>query len=362
MTRCHRCAFFLENQQTGTRHLSVQEYYCRHFSPHLNMFNFADPLWLLLFAPFAWLMVRVRRDSALRLPRGDMPAGATQSTRAKLRARAPWLRWLALAMLIFAMARPQKQWKEEKVKADAVDIMLSMDISPSMLSRDFDPDRLTVAKQVASDFVDKRPHDRIGLVAFSAEAFTQCPLTTDRRVLQAFIKELATGRLEDGTAIGMGLATAVNRLKDSPSRSKIVVLLTDGENNAGYISPMKAAELAHEFGIRVYTIGIGSEGVVMSPVQRNYGGSYMYAPRFSKFDTELLVQIASTTGGRFFRAFYASDLESIYGEIDRLEKTKIEVSVIQKQTDYFHWFIGIAAGLLLLELLAVWGVFRSLTV
>jgi Nitric oxide reductase activation protein len=244
------------------------------------MFHFADPFWLLLFAPFAWLLARRRDNLALRLPRGEAPAGASQSVRAKLRARAHWLRWLALALLIFAMARPQKQWKEEKVKADALDIVLSMDISPSMLSRDFEPDRLTVAKQVASDFVGKRPHDRIGLVAFSAEAFTQCPLTTDRRVVQAFIRELATGRLEDGTAIGMGLATAVNRLKDSPSRSKIVVLLTDGENNAGYIAPMQAAEIARDFGIRVYTVGIGSEGVVMSPVQRNNDGSYIYAPRF----------------------------------------------------------------------------------
>ena len=283
------------------------------------------------------------------------------SFRAKIRNKLSWLRWLALALLILAMARPQRKWEEEKIKADALDIVLSMDISPSMLSRDFDPDRLSVAKRVASDFAAKRPHDRIGLVAFSAEAFTQCPLTTDRRVVQTFINELAVGRLEDGTAIGMGLATAVNRLKDSPSLSKIVVLLTDGENNAGYIAPLKAAEIAQTLGIRVYTVGIGTEGVVMSPAQRNPDGSYSFAPRFMKFDTQLLEEIAAATGGKFYRAFSERDLEAIYAEIDRLEKTKIEISTVRRTTDYFHWLIGATVVLLLIEILGIWGLLRSVT-
>jgi len=283
------------------------------------------------------------------------------SFRTKIRSKLPWLRWLALSLLVIALARPQRKWEEEKIKADALDIVLSMDISPSMLSKDFEPDRLTVAKTVAADFVAKRPHDRIGLVAFSAEAFTQCPLTTDRRVVQTFINELTVGRLDDGTAIGMGLATAVNRLKDSPSRSKIVVLLTDGENNAGYISPLKAAEIAQTLGVRVYTVGIGTEGVVVSPAQRNPDGSYSFAPRFMKFDTQLLEEIAATTGGKFYRAFSARDLEAIYAEIDRLEKTKIEVSTVRRTTDYFHWFIGAAVVLLLIEILGIWGIFRSVT-
>lgn len=264
-------------------------------------------------------------------------------------------------MLVIAMARPQRKWEEEKIKADALDIVLSMDISPSMLSKDFEPDRLAVSKRVATEFVSKRPHDRIGLVAFSAEAFTQCPLTTDRRVVQTFINELTVGRLEDGTAIGMGLATAVNRLKDSPSRSKIVLLLTDGENNAGYIAPLKAAEIAQTLGIRVYAIGIGTEGVVMSPAQRNPDGSYSFAPRFMKFDTQLLEEIAAKTGGRFYRAFSARDLEAIYAEIDRLEKTKIEVSTVRRTTDYFHWLIGAAVILLLAEILGTWYFLRSVT-
>ncbi|MDO8368712.1 MAG: VWA domain-containing protein [Saprospiraceae bacterium] len=320
----------------------------------------AYPLWLLLFLPLAWLIRRRESGISIRMPQTNSPVDAP-SLRTRIRSKLPWMRWLALALLVLAMARPQRKWEEEKIKADALDIVLSLDISPSMLSRDFEPDRLSVAKRVAAEFVAKRPHDRIGLVAFSAEAFTQCPLTTDRRVVQTFINELAVGRLEDGTAIGMGLATAVNRLKDSPSRSKIVVLLTDGENNSGYIAPLKAAEIAQTLGIRVYTVGIGTEGVVMSPAQRNSDGSYSFAPRFMKFDTQLLEEIAAATGGKFYRAFSERDLEAIYAEIDRLEKTKIEISTVRRTTDYFHWFIGVAVVLLLMEVLGTWGILRSAT-
>jgi len=320
----------------------------------------ADPFWLLLFLPLAWLVWRKEAGISLRMTQPDSPMD-DPSLRTKIRGKLSWLRWLALALLVLAMVRPQRKWEEEKIKADALDIILSMDISPSMLSKDFEPDRLSVAKRVAADFVTKRPHDRIGLVAFSAEAFTQCPLTTDRRVVQTFINELAVGRLEDGTAIGMGLATAVNRLKDSPSHSKIVVLLTDGENNAGYIAPFKAAEIAQTLGIRVYTVGIGTEGVVISPAQRNPDGSYSFAPRYMKFDTQLLEEIAAATGGKFYRAFSERDLEAIYAEIDRLEKTKIEVSTVRRTTDYFHWLIGTAVVLLLMEILGIWGLMRSVT-
>lgn len=320
----------------------------------------ANPYWLLLFLPLAWLFLRKRPGLSMRMAQASSPLDKP-SFRSRLKVWFSWLRWLALALLIVALARPQRKWEEEKIKADALDIVLSMDISPSMLSKDFEPDRLTVAKQVAADFAANRPHDRLALVAFSAEAFTQCPLTTDRRVIQTFIKELAVGRLEDGTAIGMGLATAVNRLKDSPSRSKIVVLLTDGENNAGYIAPLKAAEIAKTLGVRVYTVGIGTEGVVMSPAQRNPDGSYAFAPRYMRFDTQLLEEIAAMTGGKFYRAFSARDLQAIYAEIDRLEKTKIEVTTVRRTTDYFHWFIGAAVLLLLVEILGAWGALRTLT-
>jgi Ca-activated chloride channel family protein len=186
-------------------------------------------------------------------------------------------------------------------------------------------------------------------VAFAAEAFTQCPLTTDKSVVQGFIRELQVGRLEHGTAIGMGLATAVNRLKDSDSPSKIVILITDGENNAGYISPLKATELAATFGIRVYTIGIGTDGVVMSPEGQNADGSYYFAPRMMHFDTKLLEEIAEKTKGHFYRAESEQDLANIYAEIDSLEKTKVEIKTLQRTREYFHWPLIIGLALLLLE-------------
>jgi Ca-activated chloride channel family protein len=321
--------------------------------------TFDQPLWLLLLLllPLLWRLKARKATAALRL--SQVPAGL-HNWRAALRRRLPLLRWASLGLLVLALARPQRKWQEEQVQADAVDIMLALDISPSMLSRDFEPDRLAVAKRVAIDFVEKRPYDRMGLAAFSAEAFTQCPLTTDRRVVQTFIRDLQVGRLEDGTAIGMGLATAVNRLKDSPSRSKLVILLTDGENNAGYIQPMDAAEIARTLGIRVYTVGIGTEGIVMSPAQRNPDGSYLFAPRPMTFDTELLRQMADLTGGKFYRAYSEADLEGIYAEIDRLEKTRIEVRSLQRSKDYFHVFVAAALLLLCLEALGKWGILRGI--
>ncbi len=322
----------------------------------------AQPVWLLLLLPLAFLAWRGRRLTgiSLRLPQADDSMG-NSTWRTRARRGLPLLRWAAVGLLVLAMARPQRKWEQEKVKADAVDIVLALDISPSMLSRDFDPDRLAVAKKVAIDFVENRPYDRIGLVAFSAEAFTQCPLTTDRRVVQSFIRELQVGRLEDGTAIGMGLATAVNRLKESPSLSKVVILLTDGENNAGYIPPLKAAEIAKTLGVRVYTVGIGTEGIVLSPHQRLPDGSYAFAPRQMTFDTDLLEEIAAETNGKFYRAYSERDLEGIYEQIDQLEKTRIEVSVVRRTTDYFHWFVGLAVIFLLFEILGRWGMLKTIT-
>jgi Ca-activated chloride channel homolog len=327
--------------------------------------TFAQPYWLslLILLPllYLWRSRSAQREmgSVLKLSSGAL---GIETWRSRLRRRLPWLRWAALVLLCLAMARPQRRWQEEKATADAIDIMLSMDISPSMLTKDFDPDRLAVAKRVASDFVDKRPHDRIGLVAFSAEAFTQCPLTSDKRVVKSFIQELTIGRLEDGTAIGMGLATAVNRLKDSPSKSRIVILLTDGENNAGYLQPQQAADLAAALDIRVYTVGIGTEGVALSPNARNSDGSYIFAPRQMYFDTELLRQMAISTKGKFYRAYSEADLTDIYEEIDRLEKTKVEVSTIKRSKDYFGWCIAAAVGLILLEIMLLWGFMRAVTV
>lgn len=326
----------------------------------------AQPFWLLLLLLLLPLIGRRRqlgaqRQLVLLMPDRSMLRGGT-TWRVFVRRWLPGMRWIAIALLTIAMARPQRQWQEEKIQTDAIDIVLALDISPSMLSRDFEPDRLNVAKQVAAQFIDKRPYDRLALVAFSAEAFTQCPLTTDHRVVQQFLRNLEVGRLEDGTAIGMGLSTAVNRLKDSPAKSKVVILLTDGENNAGYITPKKAAEIAHTLGVRVYTVGIGTNGIVLSPVRRNPDGTYDFAPRQMEFDTELLLEMATIANGKFYRAWSETELAGIYDEIDRLEKTKMDVTIIHRTSDLFHWFIGVAAILLLLEALLRWTLFRSVTI
>jgi Ca-activated chloride channel homolog len=328
---------------------------------------FSQPFWLLLLLllPLLWWYQRqtsAKKRISMPLPQLAALSKSKPNGRTLLMQYLPWLRFFSLALFMVAMARPQKLWKEQKVKADAIDIMLAMDISPSMLTKDFSPDRLSVAKQVAIDFVGKRPYDRLGLVAFSAEAFTQSPLTTDLAVVQEFIKTLLVGKLEDGTAIGMGLATAVNRLKDSEAKSKIIILLTDGENNAGYIKPLDAAEIAKTLGVRVYTIGIGTDGTAIAPVARDaYTGKFEFAMRSTSLNTELLEQIASVTGGKFYRALDEEDLSEIYATIEKLEKTPIEVTTIQKTSELFYWFVNFGMLLLALEIILRWGFLRSIT-
>jgi Ca-activated chloride channel family protein len=276
----------------------------------------------------------------------------------------PWLPLLtigAVLMFVIAMARPQLSLSEEKVKADGIDIMLVMDLSSSMLSKDFDPDRLEVSKMVAKEFVAKRVHDRIGLVVFAGEAFTQCPLTTDHNIVTDFLSGLEVGMLEDGTAIGMGLATAVNRLKDSQAKSKIIILLTDGVNNAGYINPNTAAEIAKQYDVKVYTIAVGTMGQALSPVNRRSDGQYMFAMAKVEIDTELLKQISEMTDAKYFRAIDRESLENIYAEIDRLEKTEIEVNVFKRYKDEFRKFLFIGLGLLLLSWILHKTIFRTIS-
>ncbi|MEP6794793.1 MAG: VWA domain-containing protein [Saprospiraceae bacterium] len=257
--------------------------------------------------------------------------------------------WVAVAALIFAMARPQRENDEEKIKGEGIDIFLVMDLSSSMLSRDFDPDRLSVSKQVAADFITHRTYDRIGLAVFAAECYTQCPLTHDHEVLVDYLKQLQCGQLEDGTAIGMGLAAAVNRLKDSDAKSKVVLLLTDGVNNAGYIRPATAADLAKQFNIKVYTIGIGSYGQALSPVRRNADGQYQFGYTNVEIDETLLKQIADQTGGKYYRATSAEALQQVYAEIDQLEKTQVEITVFKRYQELYH--VPLIFGLVLLALL-----------
>jgi Ca-activated chloride channel family protein len=245
------------------------------------------------------------------------------------------------------------------MSTEGIDIMLVQDISGSMLSRDFKPDRIEAAKNIATEFISGRPYDRIGLVVFSGESFTQCPLTTDHAVLINLLREIQSGMIEDGTAIGMGLATAVNRIKDSPSKSKVIILLTDGVNNKGEIAPATAADIAKTFGIRVYTIGVGTQGMAPYPVQTPYGVQYQDMP--VEIDEGILQQISQTTGGKYFRATDNDSLEKIYKEIDKLEKSKIDVLQFSKKEEKYLSPALIAFFMLVIEIIVRNTIFKNLT-
>ena len=271
----------------------------------------------------------------------------------------PLIQLLALGFLMIALARPQLALKEEEVTAEGIDIVMALDLSSSMLAKDFQPDRLEVSKKVASEFVDKRPDDRIGLVVFSGESFTQCPLTSDHRIVKRFLSQLQCGFLEEGTAIGMGLATAVNRIKDSEAKSKVIILLTDGDNNTGYIKPLTAAEMARELDVTVYTIGVGSKGMALTPQGKRSDGSYVFDYARVMMNEELLNQIAQITGGKYYRATSEQSLEMVYNEIDQLEKTERDVTKFKRYSDEFPWFLRIGLVLFLLHLILSVTVLRT---
>ena len=243
------------------------------------------------------------------------------------------LKIIAACFLIIALARPQSSTNWQEISTEGIDIVLAMDISGSMLAQDLKPDRLEASKNVALNFISKRINDRIGLVIFSGESFTQCPLTTDHNVLSNLFQNVKSGMIEDGTAIGMGLATSVNRLKESKAISKVIILLTDGINNSGMIPPLTAAEIAAEFGIRVYTIGVGSEGFAPYPFQTAFGIQYQDVE--VKIDEATLQDIATLTNGKYFRATNNNSLKEIYKDIDELEKTKIQVTEYNKKSEEF---------------------------
>jgi Ca-activated chloride channel family protein len=304
--------------------------------------RFEDPwllgIWLLIPAYLIWYYRYGRLEQWRWKISSTQGMRSPSSFRSILAESLPWWNALALFLIILSLGRPQRIYEEEEVKAEGMDIFLVMDVSSSMLSRDFEPDRLTVSKQVAVEFVDKRPYDRIGLTVFAGEAYTQSPLTTDKEVLKTFLTSLQVGNLADGTAIGMGLAAAVNRLKDAETRSKIIILLTDGVNNSGYIAPQTASELAQKFGIRVYTIGVGSEGMALSPVGRRPDGEFVFNMARVQIDEALLKRMSSETGGVYFRATTAELLRQVYAEIDQLEKTELEITVFRKYTDLYRPF------------------------
>ncbi len=330
-----------------------------------NQFSFVYswllPLVLLPVLLYVWNQRRAgERLVSLRLPSTRSVDGLT-SWRSALRPFLPLLQVAALVLMIIALARPRLDLSEESVTAEGIDIVLTMDLSTSMGAQDFTPNRLEVAKNVARDFVSRREFDRIGLVAYAGEAYTKAPLTVDKQIIDRFISELQMGEITDGTAIGLGLETAINRLKDSEAVSKIIILLTDGENNAGdRHKPEVAAEIARKFGIRVYTIGVGSGEETLMPSAPIGGGRYRFKPTRGTVDDKLLAYIAEETNGRYFRARDTEELESIYDYIDELEKTEIETTVFKRYEERFGIFLGLGLLLLVLETVLRYTVLKTI--
>ena len=325
--------------------------------------EFANPefFWLLLALPVALLWYFLKRKQEIAsLKISSIRGFQVNSLLPKLKPLLFALRLLALAGIIVAMARPQTEQISTRTKTTkGIDIVMAIDVSSSMLARDLKPNRLSALKEVAADFIGQRPNDRIGLVVYAGESYTKTPITSDKNIVLSALKDITYGELTDGTAIGMGLATSVNRLKESKSISKVIILLTDGVNNSGFIEPQTAADLAIEFDIKTYTIGLGTNGNALSPIAYNEDGSFRYGMRQVEIDEELLQDIANTTGGKYFRATDNEKLEAIYEEINKLEKTEIEEFKYYKYEEKFRPWVLLAGALLLLEWLLRISVFRS---
>jgi Ca-activated chloride channel family protein len=317
------------------------------------MFRFAHPevLLLLLLLPLvAWWTLRPGRERSVAYSSLDLLLGAGLGAAARKRYGKTALRLLGLALLIFALARPQTGRSKHTEYAEAVDIMLVLDTSGSMQAQDFEPkNRLFVAKEVIKEFIAKRTTDRIGLVVFAADAVTQCPLTLDYGLLAKLVDQVDFGMLDDGTAIGMGLASACNRMKNSEAKSKVIVLLTDGQNNAGMVDPTTAARVAASLGIKVHTIGVGTRGRAPIPIDDPVFGRRLISVEVD-IDEVTLRKIAELTGGQYFRATDRTELEQIYARIDELERTKVASETFVEYTERFKWLLLPALGLLILEL------------
>ena len=325
--------------------------------------SFANPdfFWLFLVLPLAivWYIFKQKEETAsLRI--SSAKGFSYKSILPKLKPGLFILRLLALGAIIVALARPQTEDISTRTKTTkGIDIVMAIDVSSSMLARDLKPNRLSALKDVAADFIKKRPNDRIGLVVYAGEGYTKTPVTTDKSIVLNALSEITYGQLEDGTAIGMGLATSVNRLKESTAKSKIIILLTDGVNNSGFIEPQTASDLAIEFSIKTYTIGLGTNGNALSPIAYNADGSFRYGMRQVEIDEELLKEIAQATGGRYFRATDNESLEEIYDEINKLEKTEIEEFKYYRYEEKFRPWVLLAGALLLLEWILRNTLFRS---
>lgn len=315
---------------------------------------------LLLIPMIGWWWYELRKsDASVQISDTSVLEQQPRSLRVWLLHVPFGLRIAAVSLLCVALARPQltNRWSSEST--EGIDIMIALDISGTMLAEDLKPNRLEEAKKEAAEFVKNRPNDQIGLVVFAGESFTQCPLTTDHAVLVNLFESVEYGMIEDGTAIGLGLANAVNRMKDSETKSKVIILLTDGSNNRGDIAPQTAAEIAKTFGIRVYTVGVGSYGQARVPVQTPMGRQYMTMD--SEFDEGTLRAIAETTGGQYFRATDNNSLKLIYEQIDQLEKTKMRVREYSKHTENFMPYLIAALACLLLEVILRYFVLRTIS-
>lgn len=329
----------------------------------LDNISFANPyfFWLFLLLPLAiaWYIFK-RKEETAALKISTVDSFKYKSFLPKLKPGLFILRLFALSAIIVAMARPQIEDISTRTKTTrGIDIVMAIDVSSSMLARDLKPNRLSALKDVAADFIKKRPNDRIGLVAYAGEGYTKTPITTDKNIVLNSLREITYGQLEDGTAIGMGLSISVNRLKESKAKSKVIILLTDGVNNSGFIEPQTAADLAVEFDIKTYTIGLGTNGNALSPIAYNADGSYRYGMRQVEIDEDLLQSIAEVTGGKYFRATDNETLGEIYDEINKLEKTDIEEFKYYRYEEKFRPWVLLAGALLLLEWILRNTVFRS---
>ena len=316
-------------------------------------FEYPALLWLLVIPAFmlvhyVYIEVSGRRPH-LRVPDIKFWKAGGRSVLGVIRHLPFLLRTIALVMIIIAIARPRSSTKMDKIDTEGIDIVLAMDVSTSMLARDFPPDRISAAKDIAIEFISQRPSDRMGIVVFAGESYTQCPLTTDRATLINLMKEIETGLIEDGTAIGNGLATAVARMQNSDAKSRVVILLTDGVNNSGEITPQTAADIAKTYGIRVYTIGVGANGTAPYPVMTPWGVQMQNVE--VEIDENLLKNIAETTGGRYFRATDNTKLSEIYSEINKMEKARTTIDSFPIYKELFTGFALIALACLLLEVL-----------
>jgi len=330
-----------------------------------NNITFENPQWFWLFLLFpiliAWYTwkrnlqtpeVKISSIKGFKIKQGILP---------KLRPVLFVLRLLCLALLITAMARPRTVDVTSRTKkTQGIDIVMAIDVSPSMLARDLKPNRLEALKEVAAEFIEGRPNDRIGLVAYAGESFTKTPITSDKAIVQSALEDIQySDLLENGTAIGMGLATSVNRLKDSKAKSKVIILLSDGVNNTGFIDPKIAGELAVEYDIKVYTIGLGSNGTAMGPIGIDRSGQFRYGPTKVEIDEDLMKQISNQTNGKYFRATNNEKLEEIYDEINKLEKTEVEESKFYNYEEKYRPLVILAGLLFLIEIILRNTIFRS---